>query len=114
TKAYSKDPQKFIDRLGKMNLREPLGLKIGGEGKPFIKNTSEKNWSGITLAWMAHGYEVQQTPLQILTFYNAVANDGVMVKPKFAEKITEGREVIRHIPTEVINPRICSKETIEK
>lgn len=114
SKAYSKDPQKFIDRLGKMNLREPLGLKIAGEGKPFIKSTSEKNWSGITLAWMAHGYEVQQTPLQILTFYNAVANDGVMVKPKFAEKITQGREVIKYIDTEVINPRICSKETIEK
>jgi cell division protein FtsI (penicillin-binding protein 3) len=114
TKAYAQDPQKFIDRLDQMYLRKSLGIEIAGEGKPFIKNTSDDSWSGISLAWMAHGYELQQTPLQILTFYNAVANGGQMVKPKFVEKITKGREVERIVETEVLNPRICSKETIEK
>ena len=114
TKNYSQNPQKFIDRLAKMNLRDQLGIEIEGEGNPYIKNASEDTWSGISLAWMAHGYELQMTPLQILTFYNAVANGGVMVKPKFVEKITKGRKVVETIETEVLNPRICSKETIEK
>ena len=114
TKSYSENPQQFIDHLAKMNLRDKLGIEIEGEGKPYIKNTSEDTWSGITLAWMAHGYELQMTPLQILTFYNAVANEGRMVKPRFVEKITKGRKVVREIKTEVLNPRICSKETIAK
>lgn len=114
TQAYSSDPQKFIDHLDKMGLRDPLGIKIAGEGEPYIKNTTADSWSGITLAWMAHGYEVQQTPLQILTFYNAVANDGVMVKPKFVEKIADGRKTVKLVETEVINPHICSIETIKK
>lgn len=113
-KSYSENPQKFIDHLAKMNLRDLLGIEIEGEGKPYIKNTSEDTWSGISLAWMAHGYELQMTPLQILTFYNAVANDGKMVKPKFVEKITKGRKVVEYVETEVLNPRICSKETIDK
>ncbi|MEQ8909082.1 MAG: penicillin-binding protein [Vicingaceae bacterium] len=114
SRNYMENPQKFIDGLGKMNLRKPLGIEIAGEGKPFIKNTSNETWSGISLAWMAHGYELQQTPLQILTFYNAVANDGKMVKPKFVEKITKGRKVVKEVPTEVINPKISSQETIDK
>lgn len=114
TKSYGQQPQKFIDRLAEMNLRMPLGIEIAGEGQPYIKNTDDPTWSGISLAWMAHGYELQQTPLQILTFYNAVANDGVMVKPKFVEKITKGRSIVKEIRTEIINPKICSKSTIEK
>lgn len=114
TKAYGQHSQKFIDRLDKMSLRDPLNIEIAGEGKPYIKNTDADSWSGISLAWMAHGYEVKQTPLQILTYYNAIANDGVMVKPRFVEKITKGRKVIKEVETEIINPRVCSKETINK
>ncbi len=114
SRAYAQTPQKFIDGLDKMGLRKPLGIEIAGEGKPFIKNTDHETWSGISLAWMAHGYEVQQTPLQILTYYNAVANDGKMVKPKFVEKITQGRKVVEEIPTTVLNEKVCSQETIDK
>lgn len=114
TRAYGQNPQKFIDRMGEMNLRNSLGIEIAGEGKPYIKNTNEDSWSGISLAWMAHGYELQLTPLQILTFYNAVANGGVMVKPQFVEKIAKGRKLVKEMEVEVLNPRICSKETIEK
>jgi cell division protein FtsI (penicillin-binding protein 3) len=103
-----------VVNLQKMNLRQPLGIEIAGEGSPYVKYPSDDTWSGISLAWMAHGYELQQTPLQILTFYNAVANNGVMVKPKFVEKITKGREVKEVIPVKVINPKICSDETIKK
>ncbi len=114
TKAYGQNPQRFIDNLDAMNLRAPLGVEISGEGKPYIKNTNSDGWSGISLAWMSHGYEVQQTPLQILAFYNAVANDGVMVKPKFVEKITQGGKIVQEVQTEILNPKICSQETIDK
>lgn len=113
-KSYGENPQKFIDHLDQMSLRKPLGIEILGEGKPYIKNTDDPSWSGISLPWMAHGYEVQQTPLQILSFYNAVANDGVMVKPKFVERISKGRKTVKEIETEVLNPKICSKSTIDK
>lgn len=111
---YGKNPQAFIDRLYKMNLNKPLGIEIFGEGKPRIKSADDKSWSGISLPWISHGYEVQLTPLQILTFYNAVANSGVMVKPKFVEEIREYDKVIEEFEPEVINPAICSKATIKK
>ncbi|MAY82706.1 MAG: cell division protein [Flavobacteriales bacterium] len=113
-RSYAQEPQKFIDGLDEMGLRKPLGIEIAGEGKPYIKNTSDDSWSGISLAWMAHGYEVKQTPLQILTFYNAVANNGRMVKPKFVERITKGRKTVEEIETEVLVEEVCSQKTIDK
>ena len=114
TENYSKNPQKFIDHLHRMNLNNKLGLEIKGEGKPHIKSPTSKSWSGVSLPWMAHGYEVLMTPMQTLTFYNAVANNGKMIKPKFVTHVASKGKVIREIETEVINPAICSKETIEK
>ena len=114
TNHYSKNPQKFIDRLYKMNLHQPLGLQIAGEGKPQIKDTKDKSWSGISLPWISHGYEVSMTPLQILTFYNAVANNGKMVRPKFVSEVRNKRKIVKKVETKVINEAICSQETIEK
>lgn len=114
TENYSDNPRKFIDHLYRMNLNNKLGLEIKGEGRPVIKNPTSKSWSGVSLPWMAHGYEVLMTPLQILTFYNAVANNGVMIKPKFVREIASKGKVIHEVPTEVINESICSKETLEK
>jgi len=113
-RAYAQEPQKFIDGLDEMGLRKALGIEIAGEGKPYIKDTDDESWSGISLAWMAHGYEVRQTPLQILTFYNAIANDGRMVKPKFVERITKGRKTVKELETEVLVEEVCSKETIDR
>jgi cell division protein FtsI (penicillin-binding protein 3) len=111
---YRDDPRRYVDRLYSMNLKEPLGLEIKGEKPPFIKYPGEKTWSGVTLPWMSIGYEIQQTPLQVLTFYNAVANNGKMVKPMFVESIQHHGEVIKEIKPTVLNPSICSLETIEK
>jgi cell division protein FtsI (penicillin-binding protein 3) len=111
---YSKNPQKFIDRLYKMNLNQKLGLEIYGEGEPNIKSANDPTWSGISLPWISHGYEVALTPLQILTFYNAVANDGVMVKPRFVREIRKMGRTVKSLEPEIINPAICSKETIKK
>jgi cell division protein FtsI (penicillin-binding protein 3) len=79
----------------------------------MIKKPRDNDWSGITLPWMAVGYEVMQTPLQILTFYNAIANDGRMVKPQFIKEIRRRGKVIKSFPTEVLNESICSRETID-
>ena len=113
-RIYKARPQDFVDRLYKMNLNKPLGVEIAGEGNPFIKSTENDSWSGVTIPWMSIGYEIQMTPLQILTFYNAVANDGKMVKPKFVKAIMKRGKLVKEMNTEVINNSICSKETIAK
>ncbi|MDC1226921.1 penicillin-binding transpeptidase domain-containing protein, partial [Algibacter sp.] len=114
--AYRKQPEKFVDRLYDMNLNNDLDLPIIGEPIPIIPDPRIKNgrWSGIALQWMAYGYGVSFTPLQTLTFYNAVANDGVMVKPIFLREVKEFDKVIEPFEREVINKQICSKETISK
>ncbi|MFY0714512.1 transpeptidase family protein [Seonamhaeicola sp. NFXS20] len=115
-KAYAKNPEKFVDRLYAMNLNDTLQIPIIGEGKPIIPDPRIKNgrWSGIALQWMAYGYGVSFTPLQTLTFYNAIANGGEMVKPRFLKEVREFDKVIVPFEKEVINEQICSKETIKK
>jgi cell division protein FtsI (penicillin-binding protein 3) len=114
--AYKENPSKFIDGLYSMNLSDSLGLPIVGEGKSVIPDPRIKNnrWSGIALQWMAYGYGVSFTPLQTLTFYNAIANNGKMVKPRFIEEIRAIDKSIKTFETKVINPQICSKETVQK
>ncbi|MGC6432274.1 MAG: penicillin-binding protein [Jejuia sp.] len=114
--AYKEKPTKFVDRLYDMNLHDSLQLPIIGEGKAIIPDPRIKDnrWSGIALPWMAFGYGVSFTPLQTLTFYNAVANDGVMVKPRFLKEVKEFDKTIEPFKREVINKQICSKETINK
>jgi cell division protein FtsI (penicillin-binding protein 3) len=113
-KSYSKSPQKFIDRLYSFGLDKPLGLQIPGEGLPRIKSTHDKDWSGISLPQMAYGYELNITPMQILTFYNAVANNGKMVKPMMVKELRKNGQVVKTFPTEVLNPAICSMQTIRQ
>jgi cell division protein FtsI (penicillin-binding protein 3) len=99
-----------------MSLNTGLDLPIIGEPMPIIPDPRIKNkrWSGIALQWMAYGYGVSFTPLQTLTFYNAIANDGEMVKPKFLKEVKRFDEVIVPFEKEVINKQICSKETTDK
>lgn len=114
TQTFGKDPQKYVDRLIKMHLNDSLGIEIPGEANPRIINTMHSQWSGTTLPWMSIGYEVLMTPMQILTFYNAVANNGAMVKPKFVKEIRNRGKVEKVIDTEVIDPSICSQSTLAK
>ena len=113
-KYYHDDPQKFVDGLKRMSLDQPLHLQIQGEGKPYLKGPDERYFAKTTLPWMSIGYETQLPPLNILTFYNAIANDGVMVRPKFVKALLRDGEVIQEYPTEVINPKICSDSTLSK
>ena len=110
---YSKNPQQFIDGLKDIGLDQKLGLKIAGEGKPVIKDANNKTFSGISLPWMAIGYEVQQTPLQTLTLYNAVANNGVMVKPQFVKEIRDGNKILEEFKPIVMNYAICKPATLK-
>ncbi|MFO8236442.1 MAG: penicillin-binding protein [Bacteroidales bacterium] len=111
---YKNRETQFIDRLYSMNLNEKLDIEFRGEGKPEIKYPGDKYWSGITLPMMSIGYEVRLTPLQMLTFYNAVANDGEMIKPRFVKKIMDHGKPVKSYEPEIINPAICSKPTIKK
>jgi len=112
TEAFEKNPQKFIDLIYKTKINEPLGLDIKGEGKPYIKSTDSRYWSKVSLPWMSIGYELTVTPITLLTYYNAIANNGRMVKPQFVKEIRHGNEVVRTFDTVVINERIASERTI--
>lgn len=111
-KHYSSNPQKFVDGLKRMSLDQPLHLQISGEGKPNIRGPKQRYFSKTALPWMSIGYETQVPPLNILTFYNAIANNGVMVRPKFVRSAIKDGEVVQEYPTEVINPKICSDRTL--
>ena len=109
---FRKRPQLFIDDIEKMSLSIPLNTGIAGEGKPFFKQPNNRNWSGITFPWMSVGYELQMTPLQMLTFYNAIANDGKMMRPMFVKEIRDvDKAILRYYP-EVINKSVVSKKTV--
>lgn len=112
--CYKGQEEKFVDRLCRMHLNEPLHIDIKGEGIPHIQHPDDPLWSGISLPMMSHGYEVRMTPLQVLTFYNAVANDGKMVKPIFVKEITHYGRTLKSFSTEMIDPSICSRSTLKK
>lgn len=113
-KYYEGKEKEFIDRIYSFGLNKPLGLGFLGEAEPRIKYPTDADWWGPSLAWIAHGYEIKIAPIQTLTFYNAIANNGVMVKPKFIEEVREDGIPIRKFPTEILNPSICSKATVIK
>lgn len=114
THYFNDNPEKFIDYLKSMKLDQPLDFQMVGEGKPYIKDPSDSTWSGISLPWMSHGYELKMTPLQMLALYNAVANDGIMVKPIIVKGVMRADKTVEKFKTEIINKKICSKQTLEK
>jgi cell division protein FtsI (penicillin-binding protein 3) len=111
---YKNNPSKFVNHINGYGLNKKMGLEFKGEGRPFIPQPSDKNWSNISLPWMSFGYGPLLTPLQTLTFYNAVANNGEMLKPQLVSEIKQWNKTIKKIDKEVLNPRICSPQTISK
>jgi len=111
---YRSNPSKFVNHINSLGLNKTLGLHFKGEGRPYIPQPGDKHWSGTTLPWMAFGYNVSVTPMQTLTLYNAVANNGVMVKPQFVSEIKEWNKTIKKFDTEIMNPKVCSPETLKK
>lgn len=113
-KNYDHRPQKFIDKLEKYGFTKPIGFSIKGEGKPIVPKPEDKSWNKISLEWMSWGYGVSLTPMQILMFYNAVANNGVMVKPMFIKELRKQDKTEKVFETEIVNSKIASKETLNK
>ncbi len=114
TQCYAGNEKDFIDRIGKLGMLEKLNIGIQGEAIPYINKPEYKTWSGISLAWLSFGYELKVTPLQTLTFYNAVANDGCMMKPRLVKGITENGNIREKIGTEKLIGSICSAKTLRK
>tara|TARA_B100000035_G_scaffold134394_1_gene114387 strand:+ start:143 stop:1972 length:1830 start_codon:yes stop_codon:yes gene_type:complete len=113
SEAYKNQSEKFVDRLFNMGLNNSLDIEIKGEPIPKIPHPLDSDWNGLSLPWMSYGYGVSLTPLQILSFYNAVANDGIMVKPTFLESSNKlGALKKNTFKKQILNPSICSKETL--
>ena len=113
-KYFGIHPQRFIDHIDRLNLSRPLDIQIDGEPAPKLKRPGQKGWSGISLPWMAHGYGIEITPLHTLALYNAVANNGKMIKPMLVKAIRRADKDIVTYDTEVLNGKICSDRTLNK
>ena len=113
-KYYKNNPEEYIERLYSFGLLDKLNLDIIGEAEPMIKSPSDNDWYGTTLAWTSHGYESKLTPLQILAFYNSVANNGKLIKPIFIERIVDESKKETLFQPQIIKSSICSQESIIK
>jgi len=113
-KYYNHQPEKYIAHLKRFGLDEMTGIEIKGEAAPYIKDPSSNHWSGISLPWMAVGYEWRLTPLQILTFYNAIANDGYVVKPYLVDQIQKNGKTITKFKPEISKRQICSDKSLKQ
>ncbi len=112
TKYFKGKAGKYIDYLRQFGLDRKLGLELAGEAQPYIKDPSDKSWSAVSLPYMSIGYELKIAPIQILAFYNAIANNGKKVKPLFVESIEEAGIPVRRFGTEVLIDQMCSEKTV--
>jgi cell division protein FtsI (penicillin-binding protein 3) len=110
---YHNQPSKFIDHLHKFRLDTLTGIDLtASSGKPTIKKPTNRSWANTTIPYMAHGYEELVTPLHMLMLYNAVANNGKMMKPYLVSAIKQYGVEVRTMKPEVLVEKICSDETI--
>lgn len=111
---FGKEPEKFIGLLKSMHLDKEIGMPIKGEGVPVLPDPDHSLWSKNALPSISYGYNLKLTPLQTLAFYNAIANNGELVKPRFVKEIKSRDKSIEVFDKEVIDESICSRETIDK
>ena len=112
--TFGKEPKKFISYIERLELHKKIGFELIGEGNPYIITPTNKMWNKITLPWLAIGYNIQITPLHMLMVYNAIANQGKMVKPFLVRKIKSASGIIKNFKTVVIKEQICSTQTLKK
>jgi cell division protein FtsI (penicillin-binding protein 3) len=111
---FANKPDKYLSYLKQFHITDLTGIRMKGEKPPLVRDRSSKLWSNYSLYFMAHGYEMQMTPLQTLALYNAVANDGYWVRPMLVREIRSAEKVEDKIPPYVAEKPICSPETIRK
>ncbi len=112
-KYFRKNPEKYVEYLKKFGLSRPLGFQMAGEAQPYIKNPSDSSWSGSTLPWMSIGYELKLSPLQTLSFYNTIANNGVMVEPIIVSQTRQAGKVLTNFEAKVLNNQTISEKTVK-
>lgn len=112
--AYKSQPVRFLEHIHKLHMDVPLGIELPGESKPVVKKPGARNWYGTTLPWMSIGYEMSLTPLHVLTLYNAVANEGRMMKPSIITGYGSTGVMKQSLDPEVLVKEICSDETLEE
>ncbi|MPL97605.1 putative peptidoglycan D,D-transpeptidase PenA [bioreactor metagenome] len=113
-KAYGSNPARFIEGLYKLGINKPLGLDLKGEGIPYIKNKNDRTWSATSLPWMSIGYELRMTPMQILAVYNAIANNGTLMKPMFVKELQYAGQTVKKFDPVTLNKAICSQKTVKQ
>ncbi|MDR0395335.1 MAG: PASTA domain-containing protein [Tannerella sp.] len=111
--GYEHNPKKFVDGLRRIGMDTNLKVEIPGAGKPKLRWPTDRYWSKTSLPWMSFGYEVRMPPIQTLTFFNAIANNGKMVRPMLVKDIMKNNKVVKHIEPEVLIPKICSERTLD-
>jgi cell division protein FtsI (penicillin-binding protein 3) len=112
-KSFGENPQAYLDKLHSFGIADALGITLSGEASPrMYKSTKDNGWSGLSLTQMSIGYETTCTPLQTLAFYNAVANNGVMVRPQFVQEVRRSGQIIEKAQPIVLRPKICKDETL--
>ena len=111
---FGSSPSKFMAYVEKVGLAEPMNLQISGEGKPFFKKPGAKNWYGTSLPWISIGYESKVNPIHTLALYNAVANNGVMMKPLFVKAVGSGNQMVETFEPTVYRNQIASEKTIKQ
>lgn len=112
-KYFRKNPEKYVEYLKKFGLNRPLGFQMAGEAQPYIKSPADSSWSGSTLPWMSIGYELKLSPLQTLSFYNTIANNGVMVEPIIVSQTRQAGKTLQSFEAKVLNKQTISEKTIK-
>ena len=112
--VYSKKPIEFTSKFKKYQLGVNLDLPFTTTSKPIIPQPNSKYWSSISLPWMAFGYGLMLSPIEILTYYNAIANNGEAVKPLFVNEIKNNLGQSKRYEKKVLKSKICSDTTIFK
>jgi cell division protein FtsI (penicillin-binding protein 3) len=110
---FKSNPQKFMEYLSLLNLDRPLGVEIPEEGNIRIKRPTDNDWYQTTLPWLSIGYESRITALQTLTMFNAIANNGTLIRPYFVDRVQRMGKVLWKHQVDVIHPAVCSKETLK-
>lgn len=115
---YKNEPEKFVRGIYRTGLADNLNIPLVGATSARIrmphKNSHNQydNWSHTALPWMSIGYETQIPPISTLTFYNAIANGGKMMRPRFVTKVVKNGETIMEFPPEVMREQICKPKTL--
>jgi cell division protein FtsI (penicillin-binding protein 3) len=111
--AYKAQPERFLERIEQFGLMDKTSVSLSGEREPYFPKPGTPEWWGGSLAWLSIGYESQLTPLQLLAFYNAVANNGTYVQPQFVTQVRSGTKVIETFEPVILREKICSDQTLQ-